>query len=367
MENVKICLPDSKRGRKSKEEKILYKTQLKQFAENLKVLSLQTKESMIKAGVIESYEDWKASARGWCYLLEVNNTIDKSQFDQCERIINKCRKNGLLPIDFTAYYKERAFENVEPLKEKYQHPEEYIQKYLEWAMECEEDKDDVAFCESQEYYIQMMVEKIDIFNLFMKLCEKYHIPIANAKGWSDINSRNELVQRFKEAEEIGLKPVLLYYGDFDPTGILIVDTIKKNLKDIQKATSWNPDNLIVDKFGLTFEFIEENHLTWIDNLITGSGKKASEKTQYVKDYVEKYGRRKCEANAILPIGHIAVRHCEDTILKYLTEGCFENYDEKIEERREEVKEIMDAVNLKERIQDLIDDIDTWKNKNHDLN
>ncbi len=45
---------------------------------------------------------FSVSARGWCYLMEQKNYVDKSQFDKIEEVINKCRKEGLLPVDFVA-------------------------------------------------------------------------------------------------------------------------------------------------------------------------------------------------------------------------------------------------------------------------
>ena len=44
---------------------------------------------------------FKQSARGWCYQLEGYGMITKAQFDKVENIINRCRKEGILPIDFT--------------------------------------------------------------------------------------------------------------------------------------------------------------------------------------------------------------------------------------------------------------------------
>lgn len=316
--------------------------------------------------------EYKVSARGWCYLMEGMNLITKDQFNYVEKTINTCRREGLIPLDFTATDKRRDFQNVDILQRETKSPKEYINGYLRWIQNCHKYKDDVAFWETQKYYIQMAVEKVDVLNLFSELCEKYHIPIANMVGWSDMNSRGDMAQRFKEAEEdLGLKPVLLYYGDFDPAGILIADFLKENLDQLKKATHWNPENLIVDRFGLTIEFINENTLTWIDNLIT-SGKRDIGKLYnkhvagtltkkdtlypYEIEYIEKYGVRKCEANAILPIPDIAKKHCEDKILEYLGKDCFDRYDKAIKTTQEETKNLMQQVNYQERITTLMNDL-----------
>lgn len=366
----KIKLPEQKRGRKSKQDKLIYESDLQNLAFKLR-------ETQFKiSGTLHIKDSDKVSARGWCYLLEGFGTITKDQFNYCQKIINECRKKGYLPIDFTAQDESRSFFNVENLTEDYQSPPDYIIEWLDFVKDIDEKKDDVAFWESQEYYLQIMVEKIDVRNIFHDVCKKYHIPISNAVGWSDMNSRNNLIQRFKEAEEIGLIPVLLYYGDFDPAGIKIAETFRKNLIDLEKATKYSPKNLIIDHFGLTIDFIDNNDILWIDNLITGTGRNLGELYNQYKEgkenvkiydyeikYIDQNGIRKCEANAILPIKNKAIEDCEETIQKYLGDNPFETYDEKIKGNRDEVLDLMKETSFKEKIQVLIDEI---KNSNQDL-
>jgi len=346
---TQLTLPKTKRGRKSKKDKVLYQLQLESFANALIEVSKRLPR--------------KISSRGWCYQLEGFNLIDKSQFDYIQGLINLCRKKGLIPIDFVLKDDTRDFYNTESLKPDYETPKEYLIGWLEYIKDIHEGKTDVSYWQSQRYYIQMIVEKIDVRNMFQDICEKYHTRIANAKGWSDLLTRAKLAWKFKEAEEMGLIPVLLYYGDFDPAGIFIADKLRKNLNDIKKGTGWNPKNLIIDKFGLTYDFIRQNNLTWIDNLKTGSGKDLTNPKHrdhnkpYVQDYIKKYGVRKVEANAILIIEDIAVKHCEDVILKYIdVEASEEKYDKLVNERQKEVKDLMNAINFEEKIESLIDKV-----------
>jgi hypothetical protein len=59
----------------------------------------------------------------------------------------------------------------------------------------------------ERYYVQMLVEKVDLKSLFVEVCGLYHIPIATSSGWSDINQRAEIAKRFLEAKAQGLKCV----------------------------------------------------------------------------------------------------------------------------------------------------------------
>lgn len=338
---------------------------MKQFGADLQALEFE----MLKTE--EVTEKLKTSTRGWCYILENFGTINKDEFDTAEAMINYCRKAGYLPIDFVAIDKNREWYNVEPLKKDYKEPKEWIIDYLKDAKELYKFKMDINFWEGQKYYIQMRTEKIDTRNLFYDICRMYHIPLSNAKGWSDINSWNLMIQRYKQAEELDLIPVLLYHGDHDPMGIKIAESIKNNLKELENATGWNPDNLIVDVFGLSFEFIEDNSLLWIDNLITGSGRdvgeiykryKAGIMTkkdrifQYEIDYIEKYGARKCEANAVMTVRREAQIDCYKAISKYLEEDGrdpFEAYNKKLKEDQETTKDILDSAGYEEKIEELI--------------
>ena len=50
----------------------------------------------------------------------------------------------------------------------------------------------------------MWVEKIDLKSLFTGVCEMFHVPITNVKGWNDINGRAEAMLRFKEWESAAI-------------------------------------------------------------------------------------------------------------------------------------------------------------------
>lgn len=331
------------------------KEKAKEYDANL-ILVLRTLDAKL---------NFKLTGRGWEYYLEGERIINKSQFGITKDKINKFRKDGRLPIDFTAEDKTRQFYNVEDLDMKCQNSKEFIFDQIKDVENLFNNKMDTSFWKFQKFYIQMLVEKMDLIKLFGSICEYYHIPIAPAKGRSDINQRNLMALRYKEAEEIGLIPVLLYYADHDPAGLQIVNDMKNNFKQIEKATGWSPENLDVNRFGLDEEFIGDKGLIWINNLITGSGKNLADPNHpdhnkpYVQDYIKKYGVRKCEANAILKVIPEAKRHCIKTIQEYLEEDGkdpFKEYKEELENNRNKVKSIMDAVNFEDRILKLREDI-----------
>src|SRR5690606_38765788 len=105
--------------------------------------------------------------------------------------------------------------------------------------------------------------KVDLVTLFSPVCKKYKIPIANSKGWSSMLQRAEYARRFQEARDKGLKCVLLYCGDHDPDGLRIGEFLRKNLQDLNDIKwedgeiGYDAKDLIIDRFGLNYDFIEK--------------------------------------------------------------------------------------------------------------
>lgn len=309
---------------------------------------------------------FKVSARGWCYQLEGFGLITKAEFDKVENLINTCRREGYLPIDFTAEEEGRQFSGIE-IPETMT-PVEYLASVLRTSLYCE-DYYTPDWWDGEDYYIQMVVEKIDIKTLFTPVCLEYHIPIATAKGWSSMLQRGEYAKRFSEAEARGLTCVLLYCGDHDPDGLRISDFLRSNLDDLRKikwgdgTAGYDPADLIIERFGLNYDFIQQNNLTWIDNLITASKKDLASPSHrnhflpYVQDYISNYGVRKCEANALV----VRPREAEDLVRSaieaYVGSGALDRFRVKQEAIVKEVKDFRSSKGLDTVINGALEEIE----------
>lgn len=314
-----LTLPRLKNGRPTAAAKAKYEDEVDAWCAALKEL--------------KSTLDIEVSSRGWCYILE-DHGLKKGDFDRAQKLINDCRKDGRLPMDIVALDGSRAFENLTVIDET------SVDEEAEWIIsrveELHRDYNPFSFWEYQDHYIEMWVEKVDLKSLFGPLCSEYRVPIANAKGWSDINSRAEMMRRFADWEAKGKQCVLLYCGDFDPGGLHISDTIRSNFEDVSGAIGWNPDDLIIDRFGLNYDFIIENNLTWIDNLDTAKGGDLSRPShkdhhkEYVQNYLEKYGARKVEANALVVRAEAGRDLCRRAILRYINTDGKATYERDLE-------------------------------------
>ena len=257
-------------------------------------------------------------------------------------MINDCRKTGLLPLDICAEDKNRTFNGIESVDTN--SPEEEAGSWIDYILDSAwQGYNSVSFWEDKPFYVQVMVEKIDLVSLFEPICRKYRIPIANSKGWSDMNQRGDMMRRFASWEAGGKTCVLLYCGDHDPAGLAIKEHLKSNLRDLSTAVGWSPDNLLIDRFGLNAGFIAANNLSWIDNLITGSGKDLANPKHpdhnkpYAQDYLSRYGARKCEANALVVRPERGRQLCLDAIHKYVSPDAPAQYEERMDVSRLAVK------------------------------
>jgi hypothetical protein len=178
----------------------------------------------------------------------------------------------------------------------------------------------------------MLVEKVDLRSLFGPICAEYHVPIANARGWCDINTRAAMMKRFAEHEAEGRECVLLYCGDHDPAGLNISQSLRSNLADLADAVRWSPDNLEIDRFGLNADFIKRHRLSWIENLETGSGENLADprhpdhRKPYVQNYIVKFGVRKVEANSLVVRPEAGRTLCRDAIERYVDLDLMAEYE-----------------------------------------
>jgi hypothetical protein len=322
-----------------------YENRLIDFANEIKAIDSQRTKKV------------KYSSRGWCYLLEGLQKINKGEFNACQKAINDCRKTGLLPIDFVAEDQDVTRRlsgfvgayNPADLLSRAKHEVESLFRSLASLT--------TDYWAGEKYYVMMIVEKGDLRNLFEPICDEYNVPIASSKGWSPINLRYHIAVLAKKAESRGLTPVLLLFYDHDPAGMKITKIFRKNLADCERGTEWNPDKMIIERFGLNKEDIDKYVLSWIENLKTGSGKES-----YDYNYIQKYGKRKCESNALfkndgtLKIGE---ELCRKTIEKYYGEDARKRFQDKEEQSKTKLSEIYnDPVwqDFSDKIDELVDNL-----------
>lgn len=322
--------------------------------------------------------DFKMALRDWCYHLEESAfALAKSDFDRAERAINTCRDLGLLPIDFIAADDVRKPWGTNPTFADGT-IDDGLQSIFDSVLRTVKYYEAEAYAEFQPVYLEVMVEKIGLRNMFESLCDAYHVLISNGRGDTDYISRANMMVRFADALKRGQRVILLYCGDFDPKGLLISDGLQGNFVKLNgtRFRSGNVVNCPMDsveiiRFGLDFDFINTHlpHGVWTDNLLTGSDKvkcvdgihrsgigldnplHPDHNKPYVQRYLQAYCTRdkeghwqgrKCEANALVVRPKIGRKLLEDVILQYVDLDGLKRYEASTMNSKKELCERLPA-------------------------
>ncbi len=320
-------LPRRRRGRQTPESEAEYQARRAAFCR----LIIQIRSTM----------DFDIGSRGWCYVLEPHG-LTKGDFDAAQALITACRKTGDLPLDICAEDDSRETVGLQYLDRR--DVENEAQALVDYVRErASGTYTPFSFWGDRDVYVEVGVEKIDLRNLFEPVCAEYFVPITNFKGWSDLNSRASMMRRFAEHESAGRQCGLLLCGDHDPGGLAITGTMRKNLDDLAAAVGWRPHNLVISRFGLNADFINRLGLTWIDNLETSSGQRLDDPRHpdhdkaYVRDYIRRFGARKCEANALVVVPGVGRDLCRRAILEHVPAEAPEAYRDRLAIERERLQ------------------------------
>jgi hypothetical protein len=83
--------------------------------------------------------------------------------------------------------------------------------------------------ENQLCYPEIFIEKKALQGVFKNLCEEWNIALGACKGYPSLTFLYESYLRFDNAYSIGHKPIIIYFGDYDPSGEDIPRSIADNL------------------------------------------------------------------------------------------------------------------------------------------
>lgn len=83
----------------------------------------------------------------------------------------------------------------------------------------------------QPVYIEVWVEKDALSGVLQRVTRPYHVPILVCRGYSSATAMHEAYKRFRDANENEQRTVILYLGDFDPSGEDMVRDIEERVQE----------------------------------------------------------------------------------------------------------------------------------------
>ena len=82
--------------------------------------------------------------------------------------------------------------------------------------------------ENQLYVPEVWIEKKALQGVFDSPCKELDVALAPCKGYPSLTFLNEAKYRFERVKEEGKTPIILYFGDYDPSGEDIPRSIEEN-------------------------------------------------------------------------------------------------------------------------------------------
>lgn len=167
---------------------------------------------------------------------------------------------------------------------------------------------------NQENYVEVWIEKKALQGVFERPCKNNSVGLAPCKGYPSLTFLNEARQRFENVTDKNI--VILYFGDYDPSGEDIPRSIQKNLERMDVYVT-------VERIALNKEQIKEMGLP-------GAPPKQTDSRT-----INWNGESVVELDAVEPrvLGQI----CEDAINEYFVESLFDELQEREDKELENYK------------------------------
>ena len=179
--------------------------------------------------IVKRYEDGILTIRGLHYqLVSIGMTNSIQHYKRVVNAMIKARRQGLI-----AY--EKFSDNDREMIGKTKADETILEDEIEYGKNAIESWMKYYFknrWENQPYYPEVFIEKKALQGVFNPVCERFGVALGACKGYPSLTFLNDTAKRFIAQEENGKIPIILYFGDYDPSGEDIPRSIKANIIEL---------------------------------------------------------------------------------------------------------------------------------------
>ncbi|NIA09555.1 MAG: hypothetical protein GWP10_07470 [Nitrospiraceae bacterium] len=283
------------------------------------------RSTQVEKIVNELKEYWPLTLRQIYYQLVAKNLIGntKSQYTMLSTLIKQMRLDGVLPWDVIEDRTRRVSG-----KRGFDNPVQFINQqvkgFLKGYSRC--------LVQDQENYVEIWVEKDALSRIFENIAWTYCIRCVTCKGFMSATFINDYALRAKKAQAQGQQPVVLYFGDLDPSGVKMFEStqdslwFEHDLKDIEyQRIALNPEQVKEYNLPISVDAIKE-------------------KDPRTPDYRKKYGNVAVELDALHPklledLTTNALAEVLDIELMLVHQDLQKKDQAKIEELKSKVQEV----------------------------
>jgi len=172
----------------------------------------------------------------------------------------------------------RAFHNLQGWQDK--------ASFLDVALNSIANQYSRDLWQGQGRYVEVWIEKDALSSIFTNVCSSFGVSVVVCRGFSSVSFLNDF--RVRLVKQDGKEPVMLYFGDLDPSGVEMLEAMKTTLKDEMKI-----DSVEFKRIALLREDISKYKLPHNPDALKRTDTRA-------KKHVESYGDLAVELDALRP-------------------------------------------------------------------
>jgi len=292
--------------------------------------SLQEERAAQVLQVVEDLKSyWPLTLRQIYYQLVAKGQIEntRSRYNMLSKLVKWMRIDERLPWRVLedrsrTITGKRGYEDIEDFIES----EKYY--FLDGYARC--------LVQGQDKYVEVWTEKDALLGIFREVVLPYCMRAVVCRGYQSITFIADFYKRAEQAIMKGQEPVVLYFGDLDPSGVQMLEATIETLQDE------------LDLWGVNFKRIalHPEHIAAYNLPNDPTAIKTSD-PRYRK-YYEKYGDIAVELDALHPAD-----------LKDLTRKAIEaeiDMDQFNDQETQEAEDIEEVEVFRERVINAIDEI-----------
>jgi hypothetical protein len=176
--------------------------------------------------IVKGYEKRILTIRGLHYrLVAIGMTNDLNHYHRVIDAMIDARWNKIIDFDQFSDHDRFMLSETEykdiSLEDKIKQAKEQVGA---WMTNYSRNK-----WENQYYYPEVLIEKKALQGVFQSVTDEWNVALGAGKGYASLTFLDDMSKRMINASDEGHIPILLYFGDYDPSGEDIPRSIKENL------------------------------------------------------------------------------------------------------------------------------------------
>ncbi len=250
---------------------------------------------------------------------------NKSQYNMLSNLLKWTRINEEVSWD-DIEDRIRKYHNLLGWNNKESFQKDELEKFLEGYRR--------DLLQTQDKYLEIWIEKDALASIFSRIARQYTVSVVVCRGFSSVSFLNDFKERLSYYHN--KKSIMLYFGDFDPSGVEMLETMEVTLRD-----ELNINNIEFKRIALQKEDIFRYKLPHNPDALKITDSRA-------RKHIEQYGEIAVELDALRP--DILERKIHTALQEELNMKIFR------QEQRKEKIDLSNISKVKDRVTEFMHNI-----------